>query len=778
MIETFEAKWDSRVNYKRVCMDESTLEMFPEPIQEGIPVLLSFSGDETVAQVEVNNTVESGKLYIDPVTASNIGFKESGEVHEVSIGNATVQSAQQVVVQNVTDIEDETVHYRPQIRNHLRKQFIGKYLSSGDMFVVPHEIGNEQFSVVISDFAPKSGEDTVAYFTEDTNIKVNLINPNDVEDEVNTSTTELKPQKKSKSNSSSTSVSNKNSNGVTFSDIGGLNEEITKIREIVQRPLEDPNAFQGVPTPSGVLLYGPPGTGKTMLAKAVSNEVDAEFFPISGAEIFEKNYGESEENLRSLFEEAKEKKPSIIFIDELEALIPSRDELSNTNQVEKRVVTQLKTLMDGFGSDDGVIVLGATNHPNEIDEAFKRPGRFDRQVEISVPDSDEREEILRVHTRNMELKLDEDEITDIIRRTTGYTGSDISNLCREANMAMQRRLLSEYDGYTGSSKVSKILEEENEGYRIEDFENALHSTEPSLLEKFNVDIPDTQWSDIGGQSEIKSKLRQHIDGPLKAPHLWSEEEKSTGVLLHGPPGTGKTMLAKAMATESNRVFIGVQATELKSKWVGETERNIRQLFTLAENLEPSILYIDEIEAIANKRGTHNDTSVSDAATSQMLSALDGLESTGDVIVVGSTNAKYNPEQPLQKQNVKFGVDPALLRPGRLESHFHVSKPSTKEERKEIFDIHLNNVDKSNAVQLDDSISINELAEQTESVSGADIEGICWEAKRIARKQILSDEGGLDNVESETITIKQKHLLDAIEEYTVTTRNETSTVTFQ
>jgi transitional endoplasmic reticulum ATPase len=740
------------------------LELLPPTVQVDTPIVLNHNDETTVAKVSVNSAVGDSEVRIDPITASNLGFRTDGEKKEVQIEGAEVQSTQQVKLQNLNKIKDKTVTRNPDLTQHLRKQIFSQYLSKGDTFVVPEEVAGEQVGVEVIDFTPNIGESSVAYISEDTEVKVSLVNPESKIEmpEKDQQSDDSKLPKKLQQPQSQQENEHRETTNVSFADIGGLHQEIKQIREMVERPLCDPSAFQGVPTPSGVLLYGPPGTGKTRLAKAVSNEVDAAFYAISGAEIFEKNYGESEENLRSLFDQAAENKPAVIFIDELEALIPSRENLSGVNQVEKRVVTQLKTLMDGFSSEDELLVLGATNHPDELDKAFLRPGRFDRKVEIGVPDSQERKEILQIHTRDMQLQLDDEKINEIVDKTTGYTGADLSDLCRESNMAMQRRLIDKYPYYEGQQRVSNILQNESEGYKINDFRQALDKTEPSLLQKFNVDVPETKWSDIGGNTKTKMRLQQHIDGPLKAPSLWSEKEKSKGLLLYGPPGTGKTMLAKAMATESERVFVGVQATELKSKWVGETEKNIRQIFTLAENLEPSILYIDEMEAIAQPRGNNSDSGVSGSATSQLLSEMDGIEDRGDVIVVGSTNAKYSPEVPLHQQQVQFGIDPAILRPGRLESHYHIDKPDN-EERKEIFQIHLSNVE-GECVSLSENIDVSALAQKSDGVSGADIEGICWESKYIARSRVLNNVGGFDNVTDETILIKQEDLDEAIEQY--------------
>lgn len=770
MIDRFEAVWDSQVPYKQIRVAPELMNNYmPPSVKPQVPLLIRRGESTTAAQLFVDDTLMDNRVHLDPVTARNLGFGEENEKQTVTLEQAAVERAEQIIVQNAAEPPEDAGQREPDIREHLSRQLFGQFLVVGDETVVPEEHAGTHLPFVVTDYAPRGTEDTVAYVTEDTLITVNLVDDENqvTEHSAGTSldTTSSQNMTSMQANlEQNTSVEGETSQ-VTYDSIGGLKEEIKQVRELVERPLTDPEAFQGVSTPSGVLLHGPPGTGKTMLAKAVANEVDASFYALSGSEIFERNYGESEENLRSLFEEASDNKPSIIFIDELESLIPPREELSPSNQVERRVVNQLKTLMDGFSSEEELLVLGATNHISEIDDSFLRPGRFDRQIEIGVPKAEERREIIQIHTRNMKLDFGDEYMDELVQKTTGYTGADIEGLCLQANMEMQRRLVEEYPEYTGETRVSEILRREDEGYKPEDFEQAIKETEPSLLKRFNIDVPEVRWTDIGGHASVKQRLREQVDGPLKAPELWSEDEQSTGILLYGPPGTGKTLLAKAMATESNRVFIGVQATELRSKWVGETERAVRQLFSLAESLEPSILYIDEIEAIAQERGgEQNESGVSDTTTSQLLSELDGIEDRGDVIVVGSTNADYDPETPLQRQNVRFGLDPAILRPGRLESHYHIGSPGL-DERKEIFRIHLDKVSEGESVELADGIDVDRLAKMTENLSGADVEGVCWEAKHIARNSAIEDAGGLDEVEADEIVISQENLEEAIDKYT-------------
>lgn len=761
MMRTYDAVWDSGVAAKQVHVSPRLWDdHIDSPAQPGDPVLLVHGRDSTVAELTVDESLTDLSLHFDPITGMNLGLTTEEGVDTLDMEAIPYTEADSLLVTNLDEPTTALQNNPGFFVDTLAQQLAGRYLLLGDETVVPYEGGSARFQIV--DAHPPN--ESVVRITNTTQFELNLRSSQ------NQSPTDQPPSTPNRDASqlpmnasaqqSEQEPEYETFDAVTFEDVGGLTDEIRKIREVVERPLTDPDAFQGVPTPSGVLLHGPPGTGKTMLAKAVATEVDAAFFEISGAEIFDKNYGQSEENLRELFATAEENQPAIIFIDEFDAIAPSRDNLSSGNQVERRVVTQLKTLMDGF-TDDRTIVLGATNHPDEIDDAFLRPGRFDRLLEVGVPTADARREILQIHTRDMRLKCGDSTLDVLVDQTTGYTGADISDLCMKANMHMQRRLLDSYDEYTS---VSTILAEEDAGYRPEDFDAALEETKPTLLEKFDVDVPSVTWTDVGGHDTVKRDLRESVDGPLKAPHLWNDDERASGALLFGPPGTGKTLLAKAMATESDRVFIGLQATELKSKYVGETERNIRQVFTLAKQLEPAILYIDEIEAIARKRGEQTtDAGVSDAATSQLLSELDGIEERGDVIVVGSTNAEYSSEAPLQQQEVQFGLDPALLRPGRLDSHFHVPKPDT-EGRQDIFDIHLDNITDS-VTSLAEDVDVSALAEQTDGMSGADIEGLCWDAKQRARREVIDEAETFEEIPADaTITVTHDDLTTALAEY--------------
>ncbi|MEM0302373.1 MAG: CDC48 family AAA ATPase [Archaeoglobaceae archaeon] len=517
---------------------------------------------------------------------------------------------------------------------------------------------------------------------------------------------------------------------VTYEDIGGLKRELRLVREMIELPLKHPELFQrlGIEPPKGVLLYGPPGTGKTLIAKAVANEVDAHFISISGPEIMSKFYGESEQRLREIFEEAKQNAPSIIFIDEIDSIAPKREEV--TGEVERRVVAQLLALMDGLESRGQVIVIAATNRPDAIDPALRRPGRFDREIEIGVPDRDGRKEILEIHTRKMPLAEDVnlDELADA---TNGFVGADLEALCKEAAMHALRRVLPEID--IEKEIPSEVIE--NLKVTREDFIEALKNIEPSAMREVLVEIPRVRWEDIGGLENAKQELREAVEWPLKYPEVFrtTNIKPPKGILLYGPPGTGKTLLAKAVANESNANFISVKGPELLSKWVGESEKHVRDMFKKARQVAPAIIFFDEIDSLAPRRGSIGDSHVTERVVSQLLTELDGLEELREVVVIAATN---RPDL----------IDPALLRPGRIERHVYIPPPD-KEARKEIFRIHLRNK------PLAEDVSLDELAEKTEGYSGADIEAVCREAGMLAIREALKP--GVTREEAKEIAKKLK-----------------------
>jgi transitional endoplasmic reticulum ATPase len=502
---------------------------------------------------------------------------------------------------------------------------------------------------------------------------------------------------------------------VTYEDIGGLKEEIQKVREMIELPLRHPEIFEklGIEAPKGILLYGPPGTGKTLLAKAVANESNAHFISISGPEIMSKFYGESEARLREIFKEAKEKAPSIIFIDEIDSIAPKREEV--TGEVERRVVSQLLSLMDGLESRGKVIVIAATNRPNAIDPALRRPGRFDREIEIRVPDKKARLEILQIHTRNMPLAPDVN-LEKIANMTHGFVGADLEYLCKEAAMKCLRRVLPELnleEEKIPPEVLNKLI------VTMDDFMEALKEVTPSAMREVYIDTPDVRWSDIGGLEDVKRQLQEAVEWPLKYPELYKKlgHTMPKGILLHGPSGTGKTMLAKAVATESEANFISVRGPELLSKWVGESERGVREVFRRARQAAPCVIFFDEIDSIAPVRGMGGDSMVTERVVSQLLTEMDGIQSLQGVVVLAATN------------RIDM-VDPALLRPGRFDKLIYVGMPD-KYARQKILEIHTKNKPLAEDVRLD------KIAEMCEDFSGADVAAVANTAVSLVLHEYLS-----------------------------------------
>jgi len=457
---------------------------------------------------------------------------------------------------------------------------------------------------------------------------------------------------------------------VSYEDIGGLTDEIKKVREMIELPLRHPEIFEklGIEAPKGVLLYGPPGTGKTLLAKAVANESNAHFISISGPEIMSKFYGESEARLREIFKEAREKAPSIVFVDEIDSIAPKREEV--TGEVERRVVSQMLSLMDGLEARGKVIVISATNRPNAIDPALRRPGRFDREIEIKVPDKKGRTDILNIHTRNMPLADDVD-IKRIAAVSHGYVGADLEYLCKEAAMKCLRRLLPEInldDEKIPPETLDKLI------VNGVDYKKALMEVTPSGMREVYIENPDVQWADVGGLDDTKQELQEAIEWPMKYPALYEKlgHKMPHGILLHGVSGTGKTMLAKAVATESEANFVSVRGPELLSKWVGESERGIREIFKRARQSSPCVVFFDEIDSIAPIRGGGAETQVTERVVSQLLTELDGMQEMHGVVVLAATNRADM-------------IDPALLRPGRFDKIIQIPLPD-KESRKKILEI--------------------------------------------------------------------------------------------
>ncbi|MFW9828005.1 MAG: CDC48 family AAA ATPase [Candidatus Thorarchaeota archaeon] len=502
---------------------------------------------------------------------------------------------------------------------------------------------------------------------------------------------------------------------VTYEDIGGLEEEIQKIREMIELPIRHPELFKriGIDPPKGVLLHGPPGTGKTLLARAVAGETDAHFITISGPEIMSKFYGQSEENLRKVFEEAKEMAPSIIFIDELDSIAPKRGEV--TGEVERRVVAQLLSLLDGLEGRGEIIVIGATNRVNDIDPALRRPGRFDREIVIGVPDTDGRYEILLIHTRGMPLHSDVD-LRLIAEKTHGFVGADVESLAKEAAMLAIREILPKIN----LDKPIPLDVLMNLQIVMKHFEAARTSIEPSALREVLISQPTESWDDIGGLEDAKQQLREVIEWPLKYPELYSHlsSKPPSGILLFGPPGTGKTLLAKALAHESEVNFISVKGPEFLSKWVGESEKAVRETFRKARAAAPCIIFFDEIDAIAGMRGRFASSQVTEQVVSQLLTEMDGLEGLKDVILLAATNRSDM-------------LDPALLRSGRFGRHIEIPMPD-KDARIEIFKIHLKNK------PIAEDVDIDQMAQSLEGYTGADIQAICEEATLLTIRKAVAD----------------------------------------
>lgn len=525
---------------------------------------------------------------------------------------------------------------------------------------------------------------------------------------------------------------------ISYEDVGGLGKEIKKIREMIELPLKYPELFDhlGIEPPKGILLYGPPGTGKTLIARAVANETSAFFMHVNGPEIMHKFYGESEAKLREVFAQASNNAPSILFIDEIDVIAPKREKI--LGDVEKRVVGQLLALMDGLKSRGQVVVIGATNIPNALDPALRRPGRFDREISISIPDRNSRLEILNIHTRGMPLN-DNVDIPYLADVTHGYVGADLAALCREAAMNAIRKIMPEIDLESGHISPEIILDMK---VSMDDFMGALSEIIPSTTREVFIETPNVSWDDVGGLEHVKKELIKAIEWPLKYASLfnYAHIKAPKGILLYGPPGTGKTMIAKAVASESNANFISIKGPELLSKWVGESESGIREIFKKARQAAPCIIFFDEMDAIAPRRGKGADTQVTERTVSQMLTEMDGIEELKGVTVLAATNRMDM-------------VDPALLRPGRFDLIIEVSPPG-KQELLEIFKVHtrqkpLSDMDEKSLIML------------MVGLTGADVSYICREAAMLAIKEYTENEG---DIEKPDFKIHQKHFEEAINTY--------------
>ena len=636
----------------------------------------------------------SGIIKIDGLTRQNIG---AGIGDKIKIKPVESSNAEQIVLSPTEKIHAEG------LQEYMIQNFLNHVFTTGDAITLGTQMGGKVQFIVTSTKPAKP-----VIVTENTIFKLG----------------------------SMTKAVDTSYPRITYDDLGGLKNEVQKIREMVELPMRHPELFEkiGVEAPKGVLLYGPPGTGKTLLAKAVAGETNAHFTSLSGPEIMGKYYGESEEKIREIFKQAEENSPSIIFIDEIDSIAPKRDEVSG--EVEKRIVSQLLTLMDGMKSRGKVVVIAATNRPDSIDPALRRPGRFDREIEIGIPDQEGRDQILGIHTRGMPLD-DKVDLNQISKTTHGFVGADLEILAKEAAMRSLRRVLPEID--LDQDKISgEVLQKIK--ITSEDFRDALKEVRPSALREVLVQVPNVNWDDVGGLESLKEELREAIEWPLKHKEAieYVDVETPKGVLLYGPPGTGKTLIAKAVAkmTESN--FISVKGPELLSKWVGESEKGVREIFRKARQAAPCIIFFDEIDALVPQRGSGSSSShVTENVVSQILTEIDGLEELHNVLIIGATN----------RLDI---VDPALLRPGRFDRIIEVPKPDAK-GRKHILQIH------TKKKPLAANIDFEKLVDLTDGLTGAEIASVANRAAITALKRYVS--GASQNIKD--IKITQDDLIDSI-----------------
>ncbi len=667
---------------------------------------------ETVAIVDKSYPADRGEkiLRIDGITRKN-AKTGIGEYVEITKANAkeakkiTIAPAQQgVIVQGSGD--------------NLKNGLLGRAIVKGDLVVLGgvqrrRDIMGGEFGDLFGDieniFNQMSGGGVPGGISQ---LRFSIVSAAPNQPVVITENTHIVL------NSKAVEISEETIPQVTYEDIGGLREEVKKIREMVELPLKHPEIFSrlGIEPPKGVLLHGPPGTGKTLLAKAVANESEAHFILLNGPEIMSKFYGESEKKIREIFDEAEKNAPSIIFIDEIDAIAPKREDTAG--EVERRVVSQLLTMMDGLKSRGRVVVIGATNRVNSIDPALRRPGRFDRELSISVPDKDGRLSIFKIHTRGMPLTKDVD-LTELAAKTHGFVGADISALAKEAAMSVLRRNLHKFK-LDEEEEIPRGLLEELKVTKT-DFLEALKVVRPSAMREVLVETPNVQWGDVGGIEDPKTELKEAVEWPLKFPQSFERMgiRPPKGVLLYGPPGTGKTLLAKAVATESEANFIQVKGPSLLSMWVGKSEEGIRKTFERARQVAPCIIFFDEIDALAGKRTGQGSggSRVTESVLNQMLAEMDGIEDLSNVIVIGATN---RPDM----------LDTALLRPGRFDRIVYVNVPD-KTGREAILKIHTKKMPIDNKEAL-----IKDLADKTDGYTGADIESLAREAAMLAlRKNI-------------------------------------------
>jgi transitional endoplasmic reticulum ATPase len=663
------------VSYGRARLDGQTrveLNLSPGDIIE-------IRGSKTTAAVVWrSHPGDEGKgiIHIDNLTRKNAGISIGDKV---TIRKAEVKPAKQVTLAPAIS-QDQQIQFGDGIDALAKRGLLKRPVVQGDIVVVPNIalFGNAlPFSVV------STGPKGIVLINEETQIKVN-------------------------EEAASQAVAGPS---VSYEDIGGLKNELQNVREMIELPLKHPELFDrlGIDPPKGVLLYGPPGTGKTMIAKAVANEAGASFYTINGPEIMSKFYGQSEENLRKTFEEAEKNAPSIIFIDEMDAIAPKRDEVQG--EVERRVVSQMLTLMDGLKGRGKIIVIGATNRVDSVDEALRRPGRFDREVEIGVPDREGRMEILLIQTRNMP-KDDDVDLEFLAQNTYGFVGADMMALAREAAMKALRRYLPEID--LDEPVPTEVLE--RMVVKMDDFKEALRIVDPSALREFLLEVPTVTWDDVGGLPEVKQALKEAVEWPLEDSESFERMgiRPPRGILLYGPPGTGKTLLAKAVANESGANFLSVKGPEVLSKWVGESEKAVREIFKKAKQSSPSIVFLDELDAIAPRRGAYEGSHVTESIVNQLLTSIDGMEGMEGVVVIGATN----------RPDI---IDPGLLRAGRFDRLIKVGAPD-EDARHAILKVH------AAKMPLGKDVDLKDLAKLTKGYVGADLEALCREAAMIALRE--------------------------------------------
>jgi transitional endoplasmic reticulum ATPase len=637
----------------------------------------------------------TGVIKIDGITRQNIG---AGIGDKISLKSVETANAEQIVLSPTEKIAAEG------LQEYMIYNYLNHVFTTGDSISLNTQMGSRVQFVITSTKPSKP-----VIVTEKTVFKLGAM----------------------------TKAVDASVPRITYDELGGLKNEVLKIREMVELPMRHPELFDklGVEAPKGVLLYGPPGTGKTLLAKAVAGETNAHFISLSGPEIMGKYYGESEEKLREIFTQAEENSPSIIFIDEIDSIAPKRDEVSG--ELEKRIVSQLLTLMDGMKSRGKVVVIAATNRPDSIDPALRRPGRFDREIEIGIPDDKERFEILSIHTRGMPIdeKVDLKQISKI---THGFVGADLEVLAKEAAMRSLRRILPEID--LDEEKVSSEILQKIQ-ITSEDFRDALKEVRPSALREVQVQTPNVSWDDVGGLDQLKEELREAVEWPIKYKEAFDyvNVESPKGILLHGPPGTGKTLIAKALATMTESNFISIKGPELLSKWVGESEKGVREIFRKARQAAPCIIFLDEVDALVPRRGSGGSGShVTENVVSQILTEIDGLEELHNVLIIGATN------------RIDI-VDEALLRPGRFDRIIEVPNPDAK-GRQHIFEIH------TKKKPLSTDVKIAKLVELTDGFSGAEIAAVANRAAIVALKRYVS--GKSQNIKE--IKITQQDLIDAVD----------------